>query len=32
MTKAELVAKKLALVETYVAELRSLARLDRIER
>lgn len=30
MTDAELVAKKLAEVETYVRELRTLARLDRL--
>lgn len=31
MTDAELIAKKLAFVETCIAELRSLARPDRIE-
>lgn len=31
MTEADLVAKKLAEVETYVHELRTLARLDRLE-
>lgn len=32
MTDADLVAKKLAGIETYVAELRTLARLDAIHR
>jgi uncharacterized protein YutE (UPF0331/DUF86 family) len=32
VTDADLVAKKLAGIETYVAELRALARLDAIER
>lgn len=32
MTDADLVAKKLALIETYVSELRSLARPAEIER
>jgi uncharacterized protein YutE (UPF0331/DUF86 family) len=32
MTDADLVAKKLALIETYLRELRALARIDELER